>query len=423
MGVLHGEASPSVIYAWEDAAQRIIFRIYAWADDGEHLLYDETTDAFVGVTGASSSTAGTNAPVAHATPPIVVAPRATATSAAIPASAVTASVSLMSPLATGASTVLMPGPVADSHIAPAISTAGGDAIPPPQDKTMMPAPASASAQGRQPVIDYAGNGLISPMATSAAAGAIVPAVAASFTLQAGAATAEVHGNVPSGDINMTAPIAGATASGIVPGLSMGVVPTRVTSAAGTLAPTVLADSTATAPAASATAAGKVPTVTTSVNATVTSPASTASAATAAPAATVFTPMRMNKSGNKSLTTSYVKMNTWVVASGYSGTVITTDGLVMATSGTGRVITASASVTTSGLANTYTIDVRQNGTSIGSQVLTTTFDVPSGTVILTLTGRSVTAGDRLELWAKASNSDSGAYDPRLNGGTTSFLRIE
>lgn len=390
MGVLHGEASPSVIYAWEDAAQRIIFRIYAWADDGEHLLYDETTDAFVGVTGASSSTAGINAPVAHAQPQAVVAPRATSAAAAVPASAVTASVSLMPPRASGTSTVLMPGPVADSNVAPAISTAGGDAIPPPQDKTMMPAPASASAQGRQPVINYAGNGLISPMATSAAAGAIVPAVAASFTLQAGAATAEVHGNVPSGEIGMTAPVTAAAAAANAPGLSVGVEPVRVTSAAAALAPAVSADSVVAAPAGGATAVGKVP--------------------------SLFTPMRMNKSGNKSLTTSYVKVNTWVADAGYGGTVITTDGLVMATGGTGRTITANAVVDRGSTFYGFKIDVRKNGTSIG----TTTLSATSGTVVVTLTGQTVTAGDRLELYALATDDING---PRIIGGTTSFLRIE
>lgn len=415
MGVFHGEASPSAIYAWEDAAQRHIFRIYAWANDGEHLLYDATTSAFVGVTGAGSSAAIAASPVAIATPPVVVVPRATTSAAAIPA-VLSADSSVVSPLVSGTSTVIVPGPHGDSNIAPTVATAGADALPAVQDRILAPPAASAAASGRQPVLYYEGNGLISPPQPAASAQALPPVVAANFTVIAGAATAEVSGHVPSGDIQMTAPALNATAAASIPGVSMGVRPTITPATAGAVAPVVTATSSPIAPAASATAAAAVPAVITAINATVTSPQATTSAASAAvPVVTAWIPMRMNKSGNKTLTTSYVKVNTWTADAGYGGTVITTDGLVMAKTGTGKTITANAVVADT-FDNTYRIDIRKNGTSIGIQSLTT----GGGTVSLILTGQSVTAGDRLELYALATDNFN---SPHITGGSSSFLKID
>lgn len=129
----------------------------------------------------------------------------------------------------------------------------------------------------------------------------------------------------------------------------------------------------------------------------------------------FVPMRMNKSGNKTLTTSYVKMNVWVADGSYPLTSIVTDGLVMAAGGSGLTITANAVVTDT-FSNTYRIDIRKNGTSLQIVSLTTT----GGTVVNTLTGQSVVAGDRIELYALATDNFN---SPRITGGTTSFLRIE
>lgn len=130
----------------------------------------------------------------------------------------------------------------------------------------------------------------------------------------------------------------------------------------------------------------------------------------------FKTMRMEKSGNQTLTLSYAKVTTWAAAAAYPNTNIVSNGLTMLNGGSGLTITANAAVTDT-FSNTYTVDIRKNGTSIGTPVALTT---SGGTVVWSLAGQSVNPGDVLEMYAKASDNFN---SPRVSGGTTSFLRIE
>jgi len=119
----------------------------------------------------------------------------------------------------------------------------------------------------------------------------------------------------------------------------------------------------------------------------------------------FTPAGMNKTGTQTMAASngYTKVTGWLAdTANFPGSTVSTDGLVVPTSGSTKI---SASVAgQAGLSGTATIQILVNGTVVATGAAATytdtSFGVYSGTSTATYTG-TLTAGDIVTVQYKYS----------------------
>lgn len=284
MSIFKAGTSPTTIYAWA-GGQRVISRVYVWVGGAQHTVWDQSLDASVGPP-KSAATALALPPGVTSSPPVIAVPGPAVTSSALarpPVVTATSSVHVLAPAA-GAGTVSMaPAVEADAVLGVEVATAGADAIPTVNDVLLLPPAAASTAMARVPGVDFGGNAFVSaPVALATAAG-VVPAVSANKTVTAPVVTATAAGTVPSPDNATPTPAAVSTGSAAVPGISKGVPAVAATAAGSGIVPVLAAGSLILPPAAAATATGIVPQVISAINASVTVPGpSTTSSALARP---------------------------------------------------------------------------------------------------------------------------------------------
>lgn len=115
-----------------------------------------------------------------------------------------------------------------------------------------------------------------------------------------------------------------------------------------------------------------------------------------PYGSTFIPMRMNKSGTFNITTTASKVTGWIADGSYSGTQIVSDELVM--TGAAVVNISCQAAGDKYLTDSVTIQIRKNGTTIGSVASTTGYDYSLSTSV---NSHSVSAGDTISMWALQS----------------------
>lgn len=309
MGVFHRGATPTAIYAWEPE-QHAISRIYVWDLSGEHLVFDEHLDAFIGAPRALASPSAV-APAAGASAPALVPPRALATAGGV-VPALSAGAALTSPSVGASNDTYPPTLSASNTIGVVVATAGGVGIPPVNDQTIAPPAAGATATVVQPILDAGGSAsVLVPEGVSTATASVPSVTAASSITPTPAVTSQAAAVAPNASAGtlVLPPAPVATGAGAVPAVrGDALVTTPASGATGAgIVPALTGASSITAVKASATAAGAVPVITVPVNATVTSPQASATAAGKVPFVVVTYSDTFDRANNTSLGSDWTEV--------------------------------------------------------------------------------------------------------------------
>ncbi|WP_280265326.1 hypothetical protein [Nocardia wallacei] len=232
------------------------------------------------------------------------------------------------------------------------------------------------------------------------------------------------GAVPSPDLSVGVVIAAPAApgTGIVPAPAVGetVVDASPALGTGTVPPPAFSGG-ATMPGIEATGGGEAPDPVVSTGVTVGTPAATGTGSVPAPEFVSFAPSSMTKNGAFSLSsTSYVKVTGWAAdTTGYPGSTVTSDELVIQAAATGVTIAASVIWTGSSFARTVTMRLLQNGAVIATGTAASIPVSPgTGTATVAATNVTVAAGDVIRLEAL---KDFGTGNPTANTNTASYVR--
>lgn len=352
---------------------------------GEELLWDGTRSATGSLTAATAQASGRNILAAAGSSGLILPGTAQATAGMLTGSA-----------------------SAGGAITPAAATADGATIGGSASASGGLTAASATAQ----VLDMTGEetwvvdayGVISPATADAAAGDIAGSASASGVLTPAAVSGlvrDIHGE---GAWQGTVTPATATASAADVAGS--------TSAAGTV-------STATAASTGQPIAGAA-----SASGTISAATATATGQNITGTAVDFTPSGMTKNGTFGLGSSYVQMTGWLAnTTSYPGSTVSSNDLVVQSSGAGKTIEASIiwTSTSSSFTRSVTMRLKLNGTVIATGATAT---VPGGigntvTATVTATGVTVVAGDLIRLEATGVNTTN---QPNANTSTSSYVRI-
>ncbi|WP_280333107.1 hypothetical protein [Nocardia wallacei] len=138
-------------------------------------------------------------------------------------------------------------------------------------------------------------------------------------------------------------------------------------------------------------------------------------------ATVFAPSSMTKDGTfTQSSTSYTKVTGWAAdTTGYPGSTVSSDELVIQSSSTGITIAASVVWTGSSFTRQITMRLLQNGTVIATGSAASIPVSPgTGTATVTATNVTVTAGDVIRLEAIR---DFGTGNPTATTNSASYVR--
>lgn len=319
--------------------------LYAYL--GTELVWDGTVPAIVSAPKATAHAAG-RPPAVSSSPAAIIAPAAAATVDVVDPNPRASSAPVAVPAEAELAGVA-PAVRADMTVTAVVATTSAEAIPTVSDAQVSVPTAVVSAAGVVPNVETTGSAIVLPPPAGSLVDAPTPIVAASKAIVAPAATSSV---------------AGRTGTGFSSGLS--------------------------APAASASAAASAPAV----------------------AAVNFLPSRMTKSGDSARPgTSYTQVaGGWAPdTTGYPGSSVATDDLIMQTSGTNVTIDTSV-VWTNHAFSARTVTMRLVNATTSAVLATMPAALSIGvsstaTATLTATGVTVTAGDHIRLEALSSNINS------------------